>query len=82
MVKYYFQMNWKKIKLINSKHAFGPEKVFEIGSRTYFNEFSYNKNACIYKYPFRNMIKSDANIYLNNITKWQNTYENIFKIKT
>jgi hypothetical protein len=70
-----------KIKLINRKHAFGPKTVYDIGSKTYINEF-YNKNAYIYKYPFRNLINSDANIYLNNLTKWQNTYENIFKIKT
>ena len=53
-----------KIKLINSKNAFGPKTVYDIGSKIYIDEFSYNKNACIYKYPFRNIIKSDANIYL------------------
>ena len=70
-----------KIRLINSKHAFGPNSVIQIGSGIYINEFINNKNPCVYKYPFTvaKMIHSDPNIYSKNITKWQNTYEPLFK---
>lgn len=70
-----------KIKLKNSKDAFGPQALFEIGSNIYIEEFN-KQDKYIYKYPFEtnNMIEFFIKeIYSKNIKKWQNTYEYIFK---
>lgn len=70
-----------KNKLKNEKNAFGHNKVFEIGSRIYIDEFLNNIDNRIYKYPFQNthMLKMNNVIYSKNIKKWQNTDEYIFK---
>ena len=68
-----------KIKLINSKNAFGPENLFKIGSGIYINEFKCNNNKYIYKYPFSDMVQSNEYIYSKNIKKWQETHEYLFK---
>ena len=70
-----------KIKLQNSKDAFGPQAMYSIGSEIYINEFK-KQDKYIYKYPFQtnNMIKFFIKeIKSKNIKKWQNTYEHIFK---
>lgn len=69
-----------KIKLIDSKEAFGPAQMFSIGSGIYINEFLNNQNTCIYKYSFKKLIFKYVQIRLNTPTRWQKTYEYIFKI--
>ena len=68
-----------KKRLKDEKDAFGHQKVFDIGSGIYIKTFLENTNQCIYKYPFKNMIKFNTEIYSKNIKKWQNTNEYIFK---
>jgi hypothetical protein len=69
-----------KIKLKNSKDAFGPKAMFNIGSGIYIEEFK-KQGKYIYKYPFQanNMLKFFSKIKSKNIITWQNTYEHIFK---
>jgi hypothetical protein len=70
-----------KIKLKNSKDAFGPQALFQIGSKIYIEEFN-KQHKYIYKYQFEtnNMIEFFIKkIYSKNIKKWKNTYEYIFK---
>lgn len=57
-----------KIKLKDSKYAFGPEAMYIIGSGTYIREFSKQENY-IYKYPFQTnkMITFFGEIKLKNI---------------
>jgi signal recognition particle subunit SEC65 len=70
-----------KIKLLASKDAFGPDQMFSIDSIIFITEFAKNKNNTIIKYPFinTNMIVFDNDIYKKRITRWQRTYESIFK---
>lgn len=70
-----------KKKLKSDKNAFGSNKVNEIGSDIYINEFKKNKNPNIYKYPFFNTgkIKKNNKIYMKRARIWQETNEPIFK---
>lgn len=72
-----------KLSLKSNRNAFGPNKVSEIGSKIYIQQFLENTNKHIYKFPFqnRNMITFDNNIYLQNVKRWQTTYEYIFQKK-
>ena len=77
-----------KVKLSKSFYAYGPGKVFMLGSGIYIYKFKqyikYNKHKSIkdiFKYPFfkSNQIIFDNTIYNKNIKKWQNTYQYIFR---
>ena len=70
-----------KAKLLVSKSAYGPDKMFHIDSLIFISEFAHNKNNTIIKYPFinTNMILFINDIYKKRLTRWQRTYESIFK---
>ena len=72
-----------KLSLKSNRNAFGPNKVFENGSKIYIQQFLENTNKHIYKFPFQNsnMITFNNNIYLQNVKRWQTTYEYIFQKK-